>query len=411
MTSEPLSPNLRRGPFLGWIVVGGAFAVMFVGFGATYTFSAFFEPLAHEFGASRAEISLVFSLAGFVYFLLGAVSGPLADRFGARPIATLGILALAAGLFAASRATTLTEVFVGYGLGVGIGVGFSYVPAVAAVQRWFTVRRGLASGIAVSGIGLGTLAMPPLAAWLIAEFAWREAYALIAIGVSVVGLAAALLLESDPAKRGLRTEPTAAGSSAVAGATVRQAIATRPFQLLYAGCLLCAIGLFVPFVHIVPYAEDHGVPRATAVFLVGLIGIGSTAGRFVLGGVADRLGRRLTLAVMFAGMGVSLLVWLAAEGALGLALFALAFGLFYGGFVALLPALMMDHYGGRHVSGIIGTLYTSVGFGTLAGPVLAGYAFDVSHSYTLPILASAAANLLGGICILAMPDAKGAGKV
>jgi MFS family permease len=404
MTVEPRSSDIRRGLFLGWVVVGGAFAVMFVGFGATYTFSAFFEPLAREFGASRAEVSLVFSLAGFLYFLLGAVSGPIADRFGARPMAVLGMLALTAGLLAASSATTFHEVFVGYGLGIGIGVGFSYVPAIAAVQRWFTVRRGLASGIAVSGIGLGTLATPPLAAWLITAFGWREAYAILSIGASVIGLAAAFLLESDPARRGLRTEAPA-GTAPVGGATMREAIATRPFRLLYAGCLACAIGLFVPFVHIVPYAEDHGVPRATAVFLVGLIGIGSTAGRFVLGGVADRLGRRRTLAVMFAGMGLSLLVWTAMTGFVGLAAFALAFGLFYGGFVALLPALVMDHYGGRHVSGIIGMLYTSVGLGTLAGPVLAGYAFDVSHSYVVPIVASAAANLLGCLCILAMPDA------
>ncbi|MCZ7153829.1 hypothetical protein NK280_24860, partial [Salmonella enterica] len=69
--------------FYGWWVVAAAFAVTFVGFGSAYTFSAFIEPLQREFGASRGAVSLVFSLAGFLYFALGIVSGPLADRWGA----------------------------------------------------------------------------------------------------------------------------------------------------------------------------------------------------------------------------------------------------------------------------------------------------------------------------------------
>jgi OFA family oxalate/formate antiporter-like MFS transporter len=77
-----------------------------------------------------------------------------------------------------------------------------------------------------------------------------------------------------------------------------------------------------------------------------------------------------------------------------LAAFAFAYGTFYGGFVALLPALVMDYFGGRNVSGIIGILYTSVAFGTLIGPSAAGFAFDASHSYTLPILAGAIANVI-----------------
>ncbi len=78
--------------FYGWAIVAAAFAVTLLGFGSAYTFSAFLKPLEQEFGASRGEVSLVFSLAGFLYFVLGIVSGPLADRFGARLMAVLGML-------------------------------------------------------------------------------------------------------------------------------------------------------------------------------------------------------------------------------------------------------------------------------------------------------------------------------
>src|ERR1700744_3083662 len=108
--------------FYGWVVVAAAFAVPFVGFGSAYSFSAFVESLQHDFGASRGSVSLVFSLAGFLYFALGVVSGPLADRWGAKPLAILGMLLTGLGLVLASQARTLVEVYAGYGLGVGVGV-------------------------------------------------------------------------------------------------------------------------------------------------------------------------------------------------------------------------------------------------------------------------------------------------
>src|ERR1700729_3716468 len=98
-------------PFYGWFVVAAAFTVTFVGFGSAYTFSAFVESLQREFAASRGSVSLVFSLAGFLYFGLGIVSGPLADRLGSRGLAVAGMILTGLGLAAASLARNLTEVY------------------------------------------------------------------------------------------------------------------------------------------------------------------------------------------------------------------------------------------------------------------------------------------------------------
>ncbi|RAQ00343.1 MFS transporter [Burkholderia cepacia] len=414
-------PGASRHLFYGWYVVAAAFAVTFVGFGSAYTFSAFVESLQRDFAASRGQISLVFSLAGFLYFGFGIVSGPLADRFGSRRLAVAGMLLTAAGLAAAGAAHTLMQVYVAYGLGVGFGVGCAYVPAVGAVQRWFVRRRGFASGLAVAGIGVGTLVMPPLASTLIAQVGWRGAYFTLAVIAVVIGAGMSLLIENDPRGRGLlpdgeaahepgggaqvtghgagapvsaaaRRQPVAA--SAPAGATVREAVMSRPFASLYAACLACSFGVFVPFVHLVPYALDRGVAPSTAVLLLGAIGVGSTAGRFFLGGLADRFGRRASLLAMFAGMAVALVAWAGAGTVATLAAFALVFGVFYGGWVAVLPAVVMDYFGGRNVSGIIGVLYTSVAFGTLIGPAAAGFIYDAGGGYLVPILASAAANAI-----------------
>ncbi|WP_142593896.1 MFS transporter [Pseudorhizobium endolithicum] len=389
--------GLGSGIFYGWYVVAAAFIVTFLGFGSAYTFSAFFDPLQREFSASRGSVSLVFSLAGSLYFGTGMISGPLADRFGARALSITGMILLGAGLVLAGLARSLTEVYLAYTLGVGLGVGFSYVPVLGAVQRWFRRQRGFASGLAVSGIGVGTLVMPPLATWLISLLDWRTSYVLFGCFVATIGVGISLLLVDDPRHRGLAPDgaPMTSGTdqNLQQGNSIRQAIRSPRFTTLYAACLLCSFGAFIPFVHLVPYALDQGISHFYAVGALGMIGIGSTAGRFLLGALADRLGRENSLLLMFIGMALAMSIWALSTNMWQLSVFALVYGLFYGGWVALLPAVVMDRFGGRNVSGIIGVLYTSVALGTLIGPTAAGLSFDLTQSYTLPILASIVANL------------------
>ena len=308
---------------------------------------------------------------------------------------------IAAGLVAASAAPSLTEVYAAYGLGVGLGVGCSYVPAMGAVQRWFVKHRGFASGLASSGIGAGTLVVPPIAALLVAAAGWREAYWGLAALALIVGGGMALLIENDPRDRGLAPDGLKARPEALhappGGTSLADAITSRRFIGLYAACLACSFGVFVPFVHLTPYATDHGITHSSAVLLVSIIGVGSTVGRFFLGGLADKVGRQLALVAMFLGMALGLIVWVSATTFWQLAIFAFVFGTAYGGWVALLPAVVMDYFGGRNVSGIIGVLYTSAGFGTLIGPSAVGFVFDATHSYTLPIWISVAGNILATI--------------
>ena len=397
--------SLQSGPriFYGWFVVAGAFAVTFVGFGSAYTFSAFIASLQRDFAASRGSVSLVFSVAGFLYFALGLLSGPLADRFGARLLAVAGMILTGLGLAVASVARSLPEVYAAYGLGVGLGVGFSYVPILGAVQRWFVRRRGLASGLAVSGIGVGTLVMPPAAAMLIDTMGWRGAYLVLGCFAAIVGGGMALLVEDDPRRRGTGTDgdpPLLDAQPAQPAATgVRDALRSRRFIGLCAASLLGSFGVFVPFVHLVPYAIDHGIPQSSAVLLMAAIGIGSTSGRFFLGGLADRLGRALSLVVMVVGMALAFLVWAISVSFWPLAAFAFAFGLFYGGWVALMPAVVADYFGARNLGTLIGVISMCIAFGTLLGPSVAGFAFDLSHSYTLPIVASIGAYVIAAVIL------------
>jgi MFS family permease len=380
--------------FRGWIVVAATHACLFVVFGVAYSFAAFFEALEREFAANRGDVAAVFAICGFLYFLVGAFAGQLADRFGPRRVVLAGIGFLALGLAAASRADSLAALYVTYSVGIGLGVGCVYVPAVGAVQPWFIARRGLASGLAVAGIGVGNFVVPLVAIELVGAFGWRRSFEILAGAALVLGGAAALLIENRPQARGLYPDGARADAGAAppaqvaAGIALADALRTRAFWLQWGAIFACSIGLFMPFVHLVPYARDAGHAETTAVLLVSLIGVGSMIGRFALGGLADRIERRALHAVLYAGMAAMLGLWLTSTGAVALGVFAIAFGTFYGAFVALQPPLAMDLFGGRNVAGVIGVLYTAAGVGNLLGPWLAGVAYDLTRSYAVPIVAS-----------------------
>jgi MFS transporter, OFA family, oxalate/formate antiporter len=377
-------------PRYGWVVVAAAFTLMFVGFGAAYSFAAFFSAFESEFGASRGEIALVFSLCAFLWFSSGAPAGVLADRFGARRVAIAGVACLVLALWVASVAQSLGVLYATYSIGIGLGVGLVYVPSVGAVQPWFSANRAFASGLAVAGIGAGNFAGPLLAAWWIELFGWRGAYLSLALFVLVLGGAAAAALRQKERH----------GSVIADGIPLRSALRTTPFWLLFASLVLSCIGLFVPMVHLGPYATDAGYTEAQGVALVSLIGVGSLIGRFTVGAPADRLGRLPSLCAMYAGLGVMFLLWTVASAYWMLVVFAVVFGACYGAYVALLPTIVMDLYGPRSVSGIIGCLYTGCGVGTLLGPWLAGVAYDAVGSYQLAMLGGALFSAGAAACVV-----------
>jgi MFS family permease len=352
-----------------WVVVAAAFAAMFASFGIAYSFGAFLEPMAQEFGAGRGATSAFFALTSLTYFGLGALSGVAVDRYGPRRVLVVGGVALGAGLAATSQAGELWIGLVTYGLGVGIGVACAYVPMLAVVGGWFERRRTLAIGVAVTGIGLGTLTVAPLAAALIDELGWRTTHLLLGAGGAAVLLVCALVVTSPPVRPG------------PAALTLGEAVRNRDYRRLYLASGLLSVALFVPFVHLPGYAEQAGADRVAAAALVGVIGAASTGGRLVLGVVAARTGALRAFRWCFLTMGASFALW-SLDGGYGvLVVFAVVLGIGYGGFVALGPAVVAERFGTTRLGGLLGVLYTSAGIGSAVGAPLAGAAVDATGSY------------------------------
>ena len=377
---EPLkADSLDSAP--GWVAVGGGFVAMFTAFGIAYSFGAFFGPMADEFGSGRGATSAFFALTSLTYFGLGALSGAAVDRYGPRRVLLIGAAALGLGLIATSQADRLWLALVTYGLGVGIGVACAYVPMLAVVGGWFERRRTLALGIAVTGIGLGTLAVAPLAAGLIEVLGWRDTYLVFGLAGAAVLVVCAFVVGRPP-----RTEQPGALS-------LGQAVRDGGYQRLYIAILLVGFPLFVPFVHLPSYAEAQGTGSVAAAALIGVIGAASIVGRLALGAVAQRIGLLRAFQGCFLAMAASFGLWLVGGGYAVLAIFAVILGVGYGGFVALGPAVVAERFGTQSLGGLLGFLYTSAGIGSALGAPAAGLLIDATGSFEPAILVCLAVGL------------------
>lgn len=374
----------------GWITVGAAFVTHVVTFGLVYSFTVFFPPILEEFERGRGATAWVGSIAAAFMLGVGGVSGALTDRFGPRRVMMVGALLLGGGLIGSSWATALWQVYLAYGLAVGIGGAFSYVPAIGAVGQWFERKRGLALGITVAGSGIGTLIMAPVAEALIDASGWR-------VTVRVLGAAGmALMLAAAAAIRAIRVPRPSVGA-------LRFVAGSRTFWLLATSSFVAAYGYWIPFVHIVPYAEDHGIATARAALLVAVMGAANTVGRIVMGALADRIGRLRMMQAATVGMTAAMFTWPAAESWGALAVFGGVYALFAGAFISTLPALTADYFGMERLAGVTGLLFSAAALGTLFGAPVSGLMFDASGSYTTAIFVGGATMLLGALLLVPLP--------
>jgi MFS family permease len=375
-----------------WLVVAAAFLTTFTVFGVVYSFGAFFTSMADDFGTGKGATAIMFSITTAWYFSLGMLTGRIADRVGPRPVLFAGVVALGVGLFATSRVSSIWLGYVTYGVGVGTAVACAYVPMVATVGGWFARRRTAALGVSVAGIGVGTLVMAPLSESLIDRYGWRTADVLLAIGGT--GL---LLVASVGARR-----PPLAGHHE--RASIRRVVRDRGFAIVYIASVLVSLALFVPFVFIKSYAEDHGVGSGAAATLVGVIGGASVAGRLGLGAVASRFGSLRVMQASFVILAGSFVLWLVAGSSFELlVVFAIVMGVGYGGFVALSPAVIASLYGTRDLGAILGALYTAAAIGGLIGPPVAGEVIDrVSYGAAI-VLATVLTAAAAGVLFLLSP--------
>jgi len=400
-----LIENRRPKFFYGYIIVLAAFFIMALSVGAFHSFGVFFKPLVTEFGWTAAMTSGAYSISLVLVGPVGIIAGGLTDRFGPRLVLTAAGLFLGLGYLLISQIGAIWQLYLLYGVVVSIGIGSSYVPLISMAPRWFVKRRALMNGIASAGIGVGIVIMPLVATWLISAYDWRASYAVVGGIVLALVILAAQFLKRDPSQVGLlpyggEEATTESVDLQATGFSLGEAVHTSQLWVVFAiwvSAGFCSSGILV---HIVPHAIELGISATSAAGILAVIGGLGIPGRIIMGSIADRIGNRSVLVTSFILMAVALF-WLMIAKELGmLYLFAVIFGFGYGVVDALESPMVAELFGLRSLGAIMGIVALAYTIGSVVGPVLAGYIFDITGNYDLAFLIFAAVSIAALILAL-----------
>ena len=398
MNEATNSRDGKTGFFWGWYVVTGALLILAVNYGARYSFGVFVKPMVAEYHWSRTVISAGMSIMVLAYGIGGIFAGRIVDHIAPRWIITTGASLLAAGLLLTAVIREPWQFYVTYGILGGFGSAcMGVVVCSSSVGKWFVRQRGLALGVASIGIGIGTMAMVPLAGYIVTVHGWKTGFACIGVLVLIIGagLSQWLMGKTKPEdyglrpdgenreEKGLRPNPAAFGVRHERP-SIRPVLGNSQFWMIVLCYSLAVMAEMSVMVHQVPYALDRQIDKIAAASSLGIIGMTSTLGRFFFGWLCDRIGdAKYAAALGFFLMTAGMFLLLKTTSVTTLFVYACMFGFGYGSMSALMPYLLADRFG-HHVLGTsYGMLiFFATGIGGACGPMMAGYVYDLSGSYT-----------------------------
>ncbi len=372
-------------------------------FGAAYSFSIFLAPLQREFGWSRAEVSLAFTLS-IAFIAVGVlVGGRWHDRQGPAPVAITGAVLFSAGIFFSRYTHSLLWLYACYGVLVGFASGVGYVCPLAVGMKWFPEKRGLVTGLMVMGYGAGSALIAPLAGILLHRYGWRDTFALLGLGFLLITTTGSFFLRNPP--QGWRPAgwippaPEEASFRTLWDYPPGKMLRTGTFyRMWFAYALGTSAGLMV-IGHLAAFAEGAGFSPRDAALSVGILSAGNGFGRIASGWLSDHIGRIRTLCLVM-GTTALLLLLQPRVGTVPL-LFGSVFliGYCYGSQLAVFPSATADFFGIRNLGNNYGLLLTAWGTAGVIGPMAGGKIFDATKSYTTAFLIAAALAFLAAVII------------
>jgi MFS family permease len=404
---------MSHAKFLGWRVLAACVVGLACGIATAVvsTFGVFIGPLREAFGWSQSEAFAALLVITLTSAPLAPIVGGLVDRYGARRVVLLAFAceALIFASFAWQGASlwTFYARFVAFAL---FALATTHVAFARVITLWFDRRRGLALGIALSGVGIGGFLWPLFAQAMIEQYGWRNAYLLLAAAIAVIAMPTiALLLRDSPESVGQRAdgdpppEPTAAASVAAAslpGLTLAEALRTRAYWMVLGTFFLVGFAVQSVMVHLVPLLGARGLSPMLAALAQSMLFLAVTSGRLVTGWLMDRFfAPRVALAFLLAALcGVALL----ASGAAGPTAFvaAMLVGLAVGAEVDVIAYVTSRYFGPLSFSRIYGTFYGSYSLSGGIGPLLTAESVDRTGDYQFALGMNAALLVAGCLLLL-----------
>jgi len=395
--------------YYGWVIVAVSFFTLLMAVGIRNSFGIFYIAVLSEYGWGRAETAGVFSLAMLVHAFFCPLTGTLIDRFGPRKLFPVGSIFLMAGLIAASRIATIFHFYIFFGVIMAIGINtLSFTPHMSLIPRWFFRKRGFASGVVLSGIGIGAMILLPLTQLMIDAFGWRSAYLLLAVVILVfIFPINALFHRRSPEEVGQVVDGKTPGpDKAHLPQTEARLKESRPFQLPQPWTLKTAVRtkpfwcMAVVFfangfltntmvVHQAVHIVDLGYTKLLAASLVGIVGLLGSMGGILWGLLSDHIGREKSYTIGNCMVMAGLLFFMFMPGTATpwmLYTFAFLYGFGFGSMGSVTASMAGDLFPGNSLGRIIAMYSVGFGLGGALGPYLAGYFYDLKGSYLVPFL-------------------------
>ncbi len=374
-----------------WLRLAASLALMTLGAAGMYAVTVALPPVQTEFGVSRSDASLPYTLTMIGFGLGGILMGRLADRFGVIVPLLIGTFCLGTGFVAAGLAANLWQFALAQGLLIGfLGSSATFAPLVADTSLWFSRRRGIAVAICASGNYLGGALWPPVVQHFFDDFGWRQTY----IGVGVFCIAAMLPLSLVFRRRPPVLAANAPGGAATGSPRSLGLPSTLLLGLLCTAGVACCVAMSMPQVHIVAYCGDLGFAAARGAEMLSLmLGFGIVS-RLASGWICDRIGGLRTLLLGSTLQAIALALFLPAEGLTSLYLASALFGLFQGGIVPSYAIIVREYFDPKIAGTTVSVVLTSTLFGMALGGWMSGVIFDWTGSYRAAFLNGIAWNLL-----------------
>lgn len=385
----------RHPIFYGWVVVATAALGLFFS-GApimVYSFGVFLKPLTHEFHVGRGAISLAFTIHNFIGASCAPFAGRLVDKFGAKRVILPGLLLLGLILVSALMiGSHLWQLYVFYLALAPVTLATTPIPYSAVISRWFDRRRGLALGLIMFGMGVGTVVIPPTVQRVIAHFGWRMAFACVGCAILVIPIAVvAVFLKEAPQQMGLLPDGDERRASDVSvaknqtGLEWPQVYRTRTFWLMVSAFVLAGGSMHACILHMPALLSDRGLTAENAALGSSVIGMAVIVGRLLSGYLQDRIFAPWVAVGIFgmSATGVALL-WAGGGGAIALAA-AFLVGLGMGAEVDIIAFLVSRYFGLRAFGTAFGFAFGSFVLAGGLGGMLMGAGFDLTGSYEFPL--------------------------
>jgi MFS family permease len=390
MRGEPESPY-------AWLRLSAALTLMTLGGSGMYAISVALAPVQAEFGVTRADASLPYTLTMLGFGIGGILMGKLSDRFGVMVPTVIGAVGLGSGFVLAGNAQTLWQFSLAHGILVGLlGCSATFAPLVADTALWFNRRRGIAVAICASGNYLAGAVWPPILQYGFDTIGWRNTY----VGTGIFCTAAMLVLAFA-----LRPRPPAIE---IASGGNRVLETPRPLGLSPNGltALLaiagvgCCVAMSMPQVHIVAYCGDLGYGATNGAQMLSIMLAFGIVSRLVSGWICDRIGGLRTLLLGSALQGVALLLFLPFDGLVSLYVVSALFGLFQGGIVPAYAIIVREYFPPREAGVRTGIVLMATLFGMALGGWVSGAIFDLTGSYHAAFINGIAWNLVNLTIVL-----------